>query len=74
MAHTVYLSCSSPNLFQSFAAAAPNVHLTRLAAHLTCQYASSLIHQLPLFITAVLLSHFTSQWLDCSPCNSPASC
>lgn len=39
------------------APAGPNVsHLTRLAANLACQYASRLIHQLSLFISAVLPS------------------
>lgn len=44
------------NLFQRNAATGPNVsHLTRLAANLVCQYVSSLIHQLSLLISAVLL-------------------
>lgn len=61
-----YLSCSSPNLFQSCPATGPNVsHLTRLAANLACQYVSSLIHQLSLCISAVLLlSRFTTEGLD----------
>lgn len=58
-----------PNLFQRVAAPGPNVsHLTRLAANLACQYVSRLIHQLSLFISAVLLlSHFTREWLDFAP-------
>lgn len=54
------------NLFQRVAATGPNVsHLTRLAANLACQYVSSLIHQLSLFISAVLLlSHFTAERFD----------
>lgn len=54
------------NLFQRVAATGPNVsHLTRLAENLACQYVSSLIHQLTLFIAAVfLLSHFTTKRLD----------
>ncbi len=69
--HTPHLSChpSTPNLFQRVAATGPNVsHLTRLAANLACQYVSSLIHQLSLFISAVLLpSHFTAERLDFAP-------
>lgn len=56
------------NLFQRVAATGPNVsHLTRLAANLACQYVSSLIHQLSSFISAVLLSHFTTERLDFAP-------
>lgn len=60
-----------PNLFKSFAVSGPNVsHLTGLAANLACQYVSSLIHQLSLFISAVLLSHFTTEGFDFAPSSS----
>lgn len=74
-----HLSCYAPplppdpNLFQRVAVTGPNVsHLTRPAANLACQYVSRLIHQLTLFISAVLLlSHFTTERLDFAP--SPRS-
>lgn len=58
-----------PVPFQRVAATGLNVsHLTRLAANLACQYVSSLIHQLSLFISAVTpLSHFTAEGLDFAP-------
>lgn len=57
-----------PNLFQRDAASGPNVsHITRLAANLTCQYVSGLIHQLMLyaFLSQLSFIHiFITERLD----------
>lgn len=58
-----------PNPFQRAAATGPNMsHETRLAENVACQYVSSLIHQLSLFISAVTpLSYFPTERLDFAP-------